>query len=79
MRRQLTQEYLEAVDWADVSHVNRALRVFERLALGFEPEYNGRFLSSLRRDGYVIDRSTSGEITSLHRERLPIRQALIPR
>jgi len=64
VRRQLTQEYLESVDWADVNHVNRALRVFERLAPGFEPEYNGRFLSSLRRDGYAIDEET-GHITPI--------------
>jgi hypothetical protein len=31
VRRQLTQEYLEAVDWTDVNHIDRVLRVFERL------------------------------------------------
>jgi hypothetical protein len=52
-------QYLESVDWADV---NRALRVFERLAPGFEPQQSSRFLSSLRRDGYVLDEE-AGHIT----------------
>jgi hypothetical protein len=61
-RRTLTQEYLESVDWADRSHVDRALRVFERLVQGFEPQYTAKFLNSLRRDGYAIDEET-GHIT----------------
>ncbi len=59
-RRKLTQEYLEAVDWTDPSHLARALRVFERLLDDLDGELAGRtsFLSSLRRDGYVPDEST---------------------
>jgi len=64
VRRTLTQEYLEAVNWSDFEHVSRALRVFERLVHGFEPEYSGRFLNSLRRDGYAIDKET-GHITPI--------------
>src|SRR5689334_5110077 len=55
VRRTLTQEYLEAVDWADVTQVSRALRVFERLVQGFEPQYSSKFLNSLRRDVYAVD------------------------
>jgi hypothetical protein len=58
VRRQLTQEYLEAVDWADVDHIDRVLRVFERLLQGFEPQFSSRFINSLRRDGYLIDDET---------------------
>ncbi len=43
-RRTLTQEYLEAVDWTDIDHVNRLLRVFERLVQGFERQYSSKFL-----------------------------------
>ena len=49
---------MESVGWADTSHVNRVLRVFERLAHGFEPQYSSRFFNSLRRDGYDIDEET---------------------
>jgi hypothetical protein len=58
VRRALTQEYLEAVDWADITHIDRILRVFERLVASFEPEHSRRFLNSLRRDGYIIDEDT---------------------
>jgi hypothetical protein len=57
-RRTLTQEYLDAVDWTDITHVDRVLRVFERLAHGFEPEHSRRFLDALRRDGYTVDEDT---------------------
>jgi hypothetical protein len=30
-RRTLTQKYLESVDWTDINHINRVLRVFEHL------------------------------------------------
>jgi len=63
-RRTLTQQYLESVDWTDINHVNRALRVFERLVQGFEPQYSSKFLNSLRRDGYAIDEET-GHITPI--------------
>ena len=61
-RRTLTQEYLESVDWADITHVNRVLRVFERLVQGFEPQHSRKFLNSLARDGYMADEET-GHIT----------------
>ncbi|TMR10630.1 hypothetical protein ETD86_38800 [Nonomuraea turkmeniaca] len=61
VRRIRTQEYLEAVDWSDVDHVSRALRVFERLAHGFEPQYSSKFFQSLKRDGYLLDEE-SGHI-----------------
>ena len=63
-RRTRTQEYLESVDWTDINHLNRALRVMERLVHGYEPEYSKKFLNSLRRDGYAIDDET-GHITPL--------------
>ncbi|WP_261566653.1 abortive infection family protein [Frankia gtarii] len=62
VRRTRTQEYLETVDWTDPSHVTRVLRVFEWLLHGFEAPYTDRFLNSLRRDGYLIDKDT-GHIT----------------
>jgi len=46
-RRTLTQEYLEAVDWTDINHVNRVLRVFERLAQGFDPAVQQQILQFL--------------------------------
>lgn len=60
-RGTLTQEYLEAVDWTDVEHVRRVLRVFERLMHGHEPEYTRNLINALRRDGYVDDET--GHIT----------------
>jgi hypothetical protein len=63
-RRTLTQEYLEAVEWTDINHINRVPRVFERLVQGFEPQYTSKFLNSLRRDGYVVDEET-GHITPI--------------
>ncbi|MEV7010232.1 abortive infection family protein [Streptosporangium sp. NPDC051022] len=62
VRRSRTQEYLEAVDWSDANHVNRVLRVFERLTHGFEPQYSSKFFQSLKRDGYLLDEE-SGHIT----------------
>lgn len=70
-RRTLTQEYLEAVDWTDINQVNRALRVFERLIQGFEPQYTSRLLNSLRRDGYTIDEETGHIAPSAHASRQP--------
>ena len=64
VRRTLTQEYLEAVDWTDITHIDRILRVFERLVAGFDPDFSRRFLNSLRRDGYIIDEDT-GHITAI--------------
>jgi hypothetical protein len=63
VRRQTTQAYLDAVDWSDPRHVNRALRVLERLMHGFEAQYTERLRHSLRRDGYVTD-PTTGHIVS---------------
>jgi hypothetical protein len=63
VRRTTTQEYLEAIDWTDINQVSRALRVFERLIQGFEPQYTSKLLNSLRRDGYTVDEET-GHITS---------------
>lgn len=60
VRRETTQEYLEAVDWTDHGHVGRALRAIERLVADFEPSYGTRckFLDALGRDGYPIDETT---------------------
>lgn len=57
-RRILTQQYLAAVAWSDIAHVERVLRVFERLVHGFDPQYSSKFLNSLRRDGYMVDEQT---------------------
>ncbi|MFI6071669.1 abortive infection family protein [Actinoplanes sp. NPDC051343] len=59
VRRTTTQEYLEAIDWTDINQVSRALRVFERLIQGFEPQYTSKLLNSLRRDGYTVIESTA--------------------
>lgn len=64
VRRTLTQEYLEAVDWSDVEHVRRALRAIERLMHGYEPQYTSKLVNSLRRDGYTVDEET-GHITAI--------------
>lgn len=58
VRRTLTQEYLDSVDWTDPNHISRVLHVFERLMQGFEPGYTSRFVNSLRRDGYLVDEET---------------------
>src|ERR1035441_5874447 len=63
VRRQTTQEYLDAVDWSDPRHVTRALRVLERLMHGFEAQYTEQLRHSLRRDGYVTDPAT-GHVVS---------------
>lgn len=63
-RRSRTQEYLEGIDWSDLNQINRALRVFERLVYGFEPERTSKFQNSLRRDGYVID-DDMGQISAI--------------
>ncbi len=59
-RRTLTQAYVEAVDWTDSGHLTRALRAVERLVDGVPSDLGirFRFLSSLRRDGYVLDEDT---------------------
>jgi hypothetical protein len=60
VRRILTQQYLEAVDWTDINHIDRVLRVFERLItdLGIEAQYTRNFFNALRRDGYITDEDT---------------------
>jgi hypothetical protein len=60
VRRTLTQQYLEAVDWTDINHIDRVLRVFERLitGLGIEAQYTRNFFNALRRDGYITDEDT---------------------
>lgn len=58
VRRTRTQEYLEAIDWTDARHVDRVLRVFERLLRGYEPQRTRNFHNALRRDGYVVDDDT---------------------
>jgi hypothetical protein len=63
IRRQTTQAYLQAVDWSDPRRVAVALRVFERLLHGYDPQYTQQFGHSLRRDGYVTDPET-GHIAS---------------
>ncbi|MEU4711636.1 abortive infection family protein [Nocardia salmonicida] len=58
-RRSQFQSYLNAVDWTDRGHVQRALRVFERLLV------HGGDLDAIRkeldRDGYILD--NNGRIT----------------
>lgn len=63
IRRQTTQEYLDAIDWSDPGHVRRALRVFGRLMHGHEAQYTEQLRHSLHRDGYVTD-SETGHIMS---------------
>lgn len=58
------KEYLDVVDWNDVDHVNRVLRVFERLLGGFDDQCTRQFRNSLYRDGYAIDKET-GHIAPL--------------
>ena len=63
VRRRLTQQYLEAVDWSDAEQVRRVLRVFERLLAGRERMKTFRFFDSLRRDGFARD--VTGHITPI--------------
>jgi hypothetical protein len=58
VRRETTQSYLESVDWTDPGHINRVLRVFERLLDGWQNDDPERFWRSLRRDGYVRNEAT---------------------
>jgi Abortive infection C-terminus len=64
VRRSHTQAYLEAVDWSDPGHVDRACRVFERLLTGWSatPELRA-FYHSLIRDGCTVDFPGTGIIT----------------
>jgi hypothetical protein len=63
VRRTTTQKDLESVDWSNPGHINRVLRVFERLLDGSEDSrILQSFRRSLRRDGYLYDLETS-EIT----------------
>lgn len=61
-RRILTQRYLAAVAWSDIAHVERVLRVFERLVHGFDPQYSSK-CSSTRCDE-TVTWSTSRQATS---------------
>lgn len=61
VRRTTTQQYLEAVNWADPGHVTRALRVMERIMDEFEEQYTETVRKALRRDGCHID--DHGQIT----------------
>lgn len=72
VRREMTPAYLEAVDWTDSRQVTRALRAFERLMHGHEPQYTEQLRHSLRRDGYVTDAET-GHIVSAGRNSLRAR------
>jgi hypothetical protein len=64
VRRTHTQEYLEAVDWTDPDHVDRACRAFERLLTGWpEGAEVTAFYNALRRDGCVVDYPGTGMIT----------------
>ncbi len=63
VRRVTTQAHLEAIDWTDPRQVAKALRVFERLMHGFEPQYTEQLRHALRRDGYVSE-SETGHIVS---------------
>ncbi len=63
VRRELTQSYLEAVNWSEPTHVQRFIRVAERLLHGWEPQHLEKFWRSLQRDGYDVDRAT-GQITT---------------
>ncbi len=54
VRRTLTEQYLSAVDWTDLGHVDRALRVFEELLEGFEDDVLWPLRKALRRDGYEL-------------------------
>ncbi len=68
VRRLTTQEYLDSVDWSDHSHVERALRAFERLLLGLRPNPGTSFLSwdqfvlAMKQDGYDV--REDGQIVS---------------
>lgn len=54
VRRTLTEQYLSAVDWTDVGHVDRGLRVFEELLESFDDEFRWPLRKALRRDGYEL-------------------------
>jgi hypothetical protein len=62
VRRTTTQHYLEAVEWTDPEHVQRALRVFERLLEGFAGEHLQSLRKALQRDGYEL--GADGQIIS---------------
>lgn len=67
-RRSLYQGYLDAVDWTDQPQVARALRVFERTAMGFERQYTQPAFDLLERDGYKVaadGRISGGPVSAL--------------
>lgn len=66
VRREITQAYLEAVNWSDPGHVARFLRVAERLLDGWDPAAVEGFWKSLRRDGYAVEPSGAIVATSPH-------------
>lgn len=64
VRRTTTQEYLESVNWSDSDHINRVVRVFERLLIDWQDgPFLQRFYDSLRRDGCTVDYPGTGLIT----------------
>lgn len=53
-RRSVFQSYLDAVDWTDLDHVARALRVFEQTTMGFKPQELQAAQDLLERDNYRL-------------------------
>jgi hypothetical protein len=57
------QSFLDAVDWTDPDHVERALRVFEMALHPIDRQYLGKVLLLLERDGYTL--REDGRITGV--------------
>lgn len=70
VRRVTTQEHMDSVDWTNLDHIARVLRVFERLLLDVRPDPGrsyvewDQFVRAMKRDGYDV--GTDGTITATH-------------
>lgn len=60
VRMSLWSSYEASVQWSNMGHVARVLRVYEQCISGAEPEHREKFAQQLARDGFRL--TTSGKI-----------------